>query len=962
MVSLVPRSDSLVQWDAKATSATTIASLSSTAVYQALGTQPDGLSRAEAAARLRRSGPNAIREAKATPLIFKLAANFTHMMALLLWVGGAVAFLAQLPQLGVAILLVNLINGAFSFWQEYKAEQATMALRRLLPSYARVVREGTEQRIRAEELVAGDLLLLAEGDHISADSRLVAAAELRVDQSTLSGESRPVSKSSAALEAIDPGSQELARVELADLVFAGTSVVGGTGTAVVYATGMATEFGTIAALTQGTAEAPSPLQQELRQVTKLVTAIAVGFGLLFFVLASALARIDLAASFIFALGMIVAFVPEGLLPTVTLALALGVQRMAGRHALIKKLSAVETLGCTSVICTDKTGTLTQNEMTVRSVWVAGRHLAVSGVGYAPTGQFFAGERAVGNGDDADLTKLLIAAALCTNARLLPPNDDLPHWTVLGDPTEAALLVAARKGAVDLDLQNRRAPRLRELPFESRRKRMTTIHHIVSTTEFETYKMPISRDLALSCRIAYVKGAPKELLALCTRIWRGGQEWPLDEVRRAQIEQANDDYAREGLRVLAVAQRVLPNDLLDMSAEMVECDLTFMGLIAMQDPPRPEVAEAVATCHRAGIRIIMVTGDYGLTAESIARRIGIIRGAHPRILSGAELEQLDDGALQAALRDEVIFARVAPEHKLRVVRALQQLGQVVAVTGDGVNDAPALKQADIGVAMGIAGTDVAKEAADMILTDDNFASIVSAVEEGRAVYANIKKFTTYIFTSNTPEAVPFLLFAFSGGRIPPALNVMQILAVDLGTDMVPALALGAEAPEPGLMVRPPRALNEHVISGALLARAYIWLGPLQSAAAMIAFYALYWASGFWGQWLDLPARGPLYQAATALALGAVVTTQVGNLFAQRSERTSVLRIPLFGNRLVWVGIATELLLLAAIVYLPMFQAIFDTAPFPSRYWLLLCAWVPALLIVDEARKALTRWRERVSHAR
>ena len=960
MVSFAPPSASPIQPNASGTSATAIAALSTTAVYQALDTQPEGLRQSEAASRLQHFGPNTIREVKGTPIILKLAANFSHLMALLLWVGGAVAFLAQLPQLGVAIWLVNVINGAFSFWQEYKAEQATAALRRLLPSYARVLREGIEQRILADELVVGDLLLLSEGDHFSADSRLVAAAELRVDQSTLSGESRPVSKSSAASAALGPTSQALARVELPNLVFAGTSVVGGTGKAIVYATGMATEFGTIAALTQSTAEAPSPLQQELRQVTKLVTVIAVGLGLLFFVLASALASMDLATSFIFALGMIVAFVPEGLLPTVTLALALGVQRMAGRHALIKKLSAVETLGCTSVICTDKTGTLTQNEMTVRSAWVAGRQLMVSGVGYAPTGQFLAGERVIG--DDADLAQLLIAAALCTNARLLPPNDDSPHWTVLGDPTEAALLVAARKGAVDLDLQNRRAPRLRELPFESRRKRMTTIHHIVSTTELETYKMPISRDLALSCRIAYVKGAPKELLALCTRIWRGGQEWPLDEVGRAQIEQANDDYAREGLRVLAVAQRVLPNDLLDMSAEMVECDLTFMGLIAMQDPPRPEVAEAVATCHRAGIRIIMVTGDYGLTAESIARRIGIIRGAHPRILSGAELEQLDDGALQAALRDEVIFARVAPEHKLRVVRALQQLGQVVAVTGDGVNDAPALKQADIGVAMGIAGTDVAKEAADMILTDDNFASIVSAVEEGRAVYANIKKFTTYIFTSNTPEAVPFLLFAFSGGRIPPALNVMQILAVDLGTDMVPALALGAEAPEPGLMDRPPRALSEHVISGALLARAYIWLGPLQSAAAMIAFYALYWASGFWGQWLDLPARGPLYQAATALALGAVVTTQVGNLFAQRSERTSVLRIPLFGNRLVWLGIATELLLLAAIVYLPMFQAIFDTAPFPSRYWLLLCAWVPALLIVDEARKALTRWRERVSHAR
>jgi len=422
-------------------------------------------------------------------------------------------------------------------------------------------------------------------------------------------------------------------------------------------------------------------------------------------------------------------------------------------------------------------------------------------------------------------------------------------------------------------------------------------------------------------------------------------------------QANDSYARDGLRVLAVALRMLPDDLNEYTPESVECDLTLLGLIAMQDPPRPEVAKAVAKCHRAGIRIIMITGDYGLTAESIARRIGIIRSSHPHILTGAELERLDDTALQAALADEVIFARVAPEHKLRVVSTLQQLGHVVAVTGDGVNDAPALKKADIGVAMGIAGTDVAKEAADIILTDDNFASIVNAVEEGRAVYANIKKFTTYIFTSNMPEAVPFILFAFSGGRIPLALNVMHILAIDLGTDMVPALALGAESPEPGLMEHPPRRLSEHVITSALLARAYLWLGSVQSLAVMAAFYAMYWSRGYWGQWLDLPFSGPLYRAATAMALSAVVATQIGNLFTQRTEQTSIVHIPLFNNRLVWLGITTELVLIALIVYMPALRSIIGTAAFPMSYWLFLFAWTPALLIVDELRKALRRRRER-----
>jgi magnesium-transporting ATPase (P-type) len=939
-----------------------VATLPIAEVYQALDTRPGGLTQAEAAARLQRYGPNAIREVKGTPLILKFLANFTHLMALLLWIGGVVAFIAQLPQLGVAIWLVNLINGAFSFWQEYKAEQATAALRRLLPTYARVLRDGSEQRVLAEEMVSGDVLLLAEGDHISADSRLVDAAELRVDQSMLTGESRPVHKASEAMARIDPATdsgQALARVELPNLVFAGTSVAAGAGKAVVFATGMGTEFGTIAELTQGTVETPSPLQQELQQVTKLVTIIAVGVGLLFFVLAVALAGVDLAASFIFALGMIVAFVPEGLLPTVTLALALGVQRMARRHALIKKLSAVETLGCTTVICTDKTGTLTQNEMTVRAVWVAGQQLRVTGVGYAPEGQFVDDGRAALKRVDGELHQLLIAAGLCNDARLLPPNGDAPHWTVLGDPTEAALLVAARKDGLDLDFEAQRAPRLRELPFDSRRKRMSTIHQVLRTEDRGLSSAASSLSAQSSALTTYVKGAPKEVLALCSRIWRDGRADQLMDEIQAQILRANDAYARDGLRVLAVAQRQLPADLTDYTPEVVERDLTFLGLIAMQDPPRPEVAEAVAQCHRAGIRIIMITGDYGLTAESIGRRIGIIRGVQARIITGAELDALDDAALQAALQEEVVFARVAPEHKLRVVDALQHLGHVVAVTGDGVNDAPALKKADIGVAMGIAGTDVAKEAADMILTDDNFASIVNAVEEGRAVYANIKKFTTYIFTSNTPEAVPFILFAFSGGRIPLALNVMQVLSIDLGTDMVPALALGAEAPEPGLMERQPRRLNEHVITWALLARAYLWLGTFQSLAAMAAFYAIYWMNGYWGQWLDLPSSGPLYQAATALALSAVVTTQIGNLFAQRTERTSILRIRLFTNRLVWVGIATELILIALIVYVPVLQGIIGTAAFPLEYWLFLFAWIPILPIVDEARKALARRKQKRS---
>jgi len=911
---------------------TPIHTLSVEEVYKSLATPLEGLPQTEVAQRLEKYGLNAIREEKGKPLYIKLFSNFTHLMAILLWVAGFVALIAEMPQLAIAVWLVNIINGAFSFWQEFRAEQATQALQQLIPHYVRVLRNGAEEKIMAENVVPGDVILLSEGDRVSADARLVQTAELSVDQSTLSGESYPVRKTSEASLRADQG-----HTEMPNLVFAGTSVASGTGKAVVFATGMNTEFGKIAHLTQSVQEELSPLQKEMVYATKVVSAIAVGVGILFFILALSFTGVELAEGFIFAMGMVVAFVPEGMLPLVTLSLAMGVQRMAKRNALVKRLSAVETLGCTTVICTDKTGTLTQNEMTVSDAWVGRRRITFTGTGYAPEGQLQEGGRPTS--PSCDVQELLTGACLCNNARLLPPNGESSRWSILGDPTEAALLVAARKAGLSEENQNTQCPRVRELPFESRRKRMSTLHQTGSE------------------RTAYVKGAPKEVLALCPTLRSGGQIQPLDDALRAEIMAANDEYARRGLRVLAVATRAFPRDFATYTTEAIETELIFLGLIAMMDPPRGEVADAVEKCHTAGIRIVMITGDYGLTAESIARRIGIVQDAQPRIVSGMDLDSMDDAALKEALAGDVIFARVAPEHKLRVVATLQDMGHIVAVTGDGVNDSPALKKADIGVAMGIVGTDVAKEAADMILTDDNFASIVNAVEEGRGVYSNIKKFLSYIFTSNTPEAIPFILFVMSRARIPLGMTVMQILAVDLGTDMLPALALGAEPPEPGLMEQPPRDLKEHLLNPKLLTRAYFVLGPIQSLAAMAAFYFHYWVNGHWGQWLDLPASGDIYRAATAMTLGAVVATQIGNLFAQRTERVSFFRTPLFTNRLIWIGIASEVILFALLTYVPFLQQFFDTSAFPWWEWLFLAAWIPSLLITDEIRKAFVRRRER-----
>jgi P-type Ca2+ transporter type 2C len=896
-------------------------------VYELLDSAPEGLSAHDATARLAAFGHNVLEEVVPPRLWRSFLANVTHLMAVLLWAGGVLAMLAALPQLAVAVWTVNVINGIFSTWQEHRAERAVQALRALLPTTSHVLRDGVEVQVDAEELVPGDVLLLAEGARISADARLVDTQELRVDQSALTGESRPARRSAAALA---PGADRPAAEQL-NRVFAGTMVTSGRGKAVVTATGMRTEFGTIANLTQSMQRGPSPLQRELATLSRVVGAIAIAVGLLFFTLAQLFTTMPLARGLVFALGMIVAFVPEGLLPTVTLALAMGAQRIARRHALVKRLSAVEALGATTVICTDKTGTLTANQMTVRAIVHDEQHLDVTGTGYSPIGELRAANRVVM--PSPGLLDLLRAATLANDAHLLE-TDDGPAGR--GDPTEIALLVAARKAGLDPVAESARSPRVAEHPFDAARKRMSTLHRD-------------DGQLRLQC-----KGAPRELLARCTTIRRGTRAVPLDAEGRADVLVQNDALAREGMRVLGVATRDLPDELSSATADDAERDLTWLGLIGMLDPPREAVAAAVATCHRAGIRILMITGDYGLTAESIARRVGIIAPRAPvRIINGDELDALDEAALRVALTAPVIFARSTPSQKLRVVTALQDLGEVVAVTGDGVNDAPALKRADIGVAMGASGTDVAREAADIVLLDDDFASIVAAIEEGRAVYANVRRFTGYIFTSNTPEAVPFMLFGLSGGRIPIALDVMHILAIDLGTDLVPALGLGAEPPEPGLMDRPPRKRDEHLITGAMLRRSYLWLGPAQAAVAMAAFWVAFRAMGVDAAWLELPDSGPEYRAATAAALAAVVTTQIGNLLAHRTERASIRAVGVTGNRLIWVGIASELAVIAAIVYLPPLQTIVGTAAFPAWLWLPLIAAAPTLLVLDEVRKVLLR---------
>jgi magnesium-transporting ATPase (P-type) len=633
-----------------------------------------------------------------------------------------------------------------------------------------------------------------------------------------------------------------------------------------------------------------------------------------------------------AVGLVVAFIPEGLRPLVTLTLAMAGQRLADKGVLIKQMSTIETLGATSVICTDKSGTLTQNQMTVREVWVAQQRLSVSGVGYEPKGMFI--PLPFGLPYEADLNLLLTGALLCNNARLNPPTPDRPHWTCLGDQTEAALRVLAMKGGLNEQVVQFDYPRIHELPFDAKRKRMTTIHRRQGR------------------EIAFVKGAPREVLQLCTHISLNGEVVELNNALRAEIMAANDEYARNALRVLAVALRELParSSRAAYTPESVERNLTFLGLAAMMDPPRPDVAAAMKKFHDAGIHVAMITGDYGLTAESVARRIGLLNTPVPPILTGAELDALSDDDVQRILEEEIIFARMAPDHKLRIVAALQARGETVAVIGDGVNDAPALRKSDIGIAMGITGTDVAKQAADLILTNDQFSAIATAIEEGRAVFDNLRKFTTYIFASNVPEIAPFI--ALSSFGVPLALTVAQILAIDLGTDILPALALGVEKPEPRVMQRKPRKRHAPLVTNRLIARA-IALGSVETILCFLAYFALSRSFGYTGQaeWTEF---SPVYIQATTVFFLGVVAAQIGSALACRTEVDPIHYLGFFSNRYLWGGLIGMVLIALALVFIPFLAEPFHMTPPPPQFWLMFVIFPPIVFGIDWLRKLVRRW--------
>ena len=877
--------------------------------FTSMQSAPGGLDAAEAQRRLAEFGPNQVERLGGESAAWMLLKEFGHFFAIILWIAAALAFFAEardpgegMATLGWAIIGVILINGIFSFWQAYRAERTVQALQKLLPHATKVIRADGAQEIPSAELVPGDVILLESGDNVPADCRVIEAFGLRVNNATITGESLPKSRDAEQCE--EP---ELIRAR--NVLLAGTAVVSGEAKALVFATGTHSAFGQIAHLTQTTGETVSPLQLEIVRVSRLVAVLALGLGIVFFFVGRAIG-LPFWSNFIFAIGIIVANVPEGLLPTVTLALAMASQRMARRNALIRHLPAVEALGSTTVICTDKTGTLTQNQMTVKRLFISGSFFDPRTAQLAwlrvPHRRFFE------------------VAACCHDLKESRLGSG-PDW--LGDPMEVALIQLASEALPELP----RSMKVNEIPFDSRRRRLSTVHTVDSTF------------------LLYCKGAPEVVLKRCDHFAHEDEIRPLSANMREEFGRAANQMAHDGLRVLAFAWRELA-DRYDISN--AEDAMVLAGLVGLEDPPRPEVPEAMRKCREAGIRVIMVTGDHPQTAAAIAREIGL-SASRPRFVLGEELRRFSNTQLQLALdTPDIHFARVGAEQKMRIVAALKRKGHIVAVTGDGVNDAPALRKADVGIAMGRTSTDVARESADMILLDDNFASIVAAIEEGRTVYGNIRKFLTYILTSNIPEIVPYLAFVLF--RIPLPLTIIQILAVDLGTDMLPALALGTEEPDPDTMKKPPRPRAERLLNPALLARAYLFLGPMQAIGAMAAFFFVL-RSGGW-HWGYMPStHDPLYLQATTACLSAIVVMQIANVFLCRSERDPLHQRRFMSNKLILAGVMMEISLIALIAYTPWGNAVFGTAPIPLTVWLFIIPFAFGMLALEELRKWFVRSR-------
>jgi Ca2+-transporting ATPase len=866
-------------------------------VLSSLQTDPAGLSEEEVKRRLERFGPNELREEKrVTPLSIFLD-QFKGILVIILMISALISGFILREFVDTAVILaIVLMNATLGFYQEYRAEKAVEALKRMVAPMARVLREGRGRIVPSKELVPGDIILLEAGDKVPADARLLEALTLKVDEAPLTGESTPVTKDTGDLAAL---AEEIPLADRRNMIFMGTHVAFGRGKAAVTETGMRTEFGKIAGMVQEVEAEESPLKKRVERLGRQLGLISLLLSLWIFIVGILVHKTSVTEMFLTTISLAVSAIPEGLPAVITVTLTLGVGRMARQRAIVRKLASVETLGCTTVICSDKTGTLTKNEMTVSKLYANGEVIEVSGSGYEPKGEFLRNGSPFDPKDDKAVELLLEIGALCNNASLKKEGE---RWTMMGDPTEGALVTAAVKAGLWQEKLAEEHPRASEVPFDSTRKRMSTIH------------------VSSKGRVLYIKGAPESILDLSSHIYEEGKARELGEEDRRRILEVSHGMAEEALRLLAMAYRELPEGLEEFTEED-EGDLTLVGLVGMIDPPREEVPEAIRLCRRAGIRSIMITGDHKQTAVAIAKKIGMIPSQGDALaLTGEELDLISDEALLEVVDKVYVYARTSPEHKMRIARALKQKGHIVAMTGDGVNDAPAIKMADIGVAMGIKGTDVTKEASDMVLEDDNFATIVSAVEEGRHIYENIKKYIRLMITANFDEFFEVTIASLAG--LPLPFLPLQILWVNLVSDGLPAVALSIDPKEPDLMDKPPRDPNE-----GILGRIWRFVFVGASLDFLSSFLPFLWAltAGFtyWGPWgLD----DPLTVKARTMGFSAVVFFEFFLAYNSRSETQSILKMGWKGttaNRMLFYSIMASMLIQVAIIYMPFLHPIFHT---------------------------------------
>ena len=876
-------------------------------VMQSLGTGLDGLTDKEARIRLEKLGPNELRKGRRISPLKIFVGQFKEFLVIILIAAALVSAAIGEAVDAIVILAIIVAIAVLGFIQEYRAERALAALKKMAAPTATARRNGKEKEIPSGDLVPGDIISLAVGDKIPADARIIEVHNLEVNEASLTGESTPVEKHSKII------ASDISIADRSNMVFGGTIVTYGHALAAVVSTGMSTEFGKIANMIESAEEARTPLQTRLEHVGKWL-------GIACIVVVAAVSLLGLIQGygylemFVWGVSLAVAAVPEALPAVVTGALAIGVQRMAKRNSIVRKLPAVETLGCTTVICVDKTGTLTKGEMTVRELFLNSETIRVTGTGYEPRGDFL--KEGVDVSDNRDIRFMLQVASLCNDARL---EEEKGIWRVVGDPTEGALIVAAAKLSISQEEIRRQYPRIGELSFTSERKLMTTVH----TT-------PYGR------KIACVKGAPEVVLEKSKHLQKDEAQLELNDGLKREILQANERMAAKALRVLAIAYKEMPEEIQKFDEESTERNLTFLGLVGMIDPPREEAKQAVELCKQAGVRVVMITGDHKLTATAIAQELGLMGGTQ-LAMTGDELDKLGDKEFANIVEDVAVYARVSPEHKLRIVKALKLNGHVVAMTGDGVNDAPALKNADIGVSMGITGTDVSKEASDMILTDDNFASIVAAMQEGRAIYDNIKKYLAYLLSCNIGEilimfSVSFISF-IQNSHIPLPLIAVQILWVNLVTDGLPALALGVDPPDPDIMQRPPRDPKESVFTARV--NRLIAVGAVTMALFTTPVF------------LSKLILGE--KVARTIVFTLIVMFEMFNAFNCRSDRHSLMKVGFTKNRFLLIAVASSILLQIAVIYIPFLQVIFETAPLGMYDWALVMLLSATIIFTVEASK-------------